>query len=72
MNLIQKVERYPRPTSLPAREHDASRLYQELLRWPGLQTAEQIGRSYDRLCARLIAALCDADARSIHAYKEIK
>ena len=70
MNLIQKVERYPRPTRLPAREHDASRLYQELLQSPGSQAARRIGRSYDRLCATLIAALCDADARSIHAHKE--
>jgi hypothetical protein len=70
MNIIQKVERYPRAAGLPAREHDASRLYQELLRSPGSQAAGRMARSYDRLCARLIAALCDADARSIHAHKE--
>jgi len=70
MNTPNQVERCPRAASLPAREHDASRLYQELLRSPGLQAAGRIGRSYDRLCARLIAALCDADARSIQNYKE--
>ena len=70
MELIQQVERYPRAARFPARAHDASSLYQELLRSLGPQAAEHIGRSYDRLCATLIAALCDADARSIYTNKE--
>jgi hypothetical protein len=70
MNPLQQVERCPRTARLSARERDASRLYQELLRSAGSQAAGRIGRSYDRLCATLIAALCDADARSIHAHKE--
>ena len=70
MNIIQQVERFPRAARLPAREHDASSLYQELTRSFNPYAIVRIGRSYDRLCARLIAALCDADARSIHADKE--